>query len=229
MSSRPSMGLWVMGSAGRQEPQSQLLPAPHSISDSLELGVSPCWNKTLTLKQNRQRQPAKPLPSQPVVRGYQQISSHGRHPAGFSLQSLDLLMQSVRWVEQGADEATVTCGPMAELEPGKAVQSSSPRLLWQETCVRDLVWLASDARWASQREECESPGVSRQPVEAPCVREDKRLHCVKRAWNCGRANWFQGSLIRCSSHVMSPQRGCQSQSCSESDRGGWGDGEAGGR
>lgn len=127
MSSRPSMGLWVMGSAGRQEPQRQLLPAPHSISDSLELGVSPCWNKTLTLKQNRQRQPAKPLPSQPVVRGYQQISSHVRHPAGFSLQSLDLLMQSVRWVEQGADEATVMCGPMAELEPGKAVQSSSPQ------------------------------------------------------------------------------------------------------
>lgn len=88
MSSHPSMGPWVMGCAGRQEPQSQLLPAPQSISDSLELGVSPCWNKTLTLKQNRQRQPAKPLPSQPVARGQQQISSHCKHPAGISLQSL---------------------------------------------------------------------------------------------------------------------------------------------
>lgn len=45
MSSRPTMGPWVMGSPGRQEPQSQLLPTPHSISDSLELGVSPCWNR----------------------------------------------------------------------------------------------------------------------------------------------------------------------------------------
>lgn len=88
MSSHPGMGPWVMGSSGRQEPQSQLLPAPHSISDSLELGVSPCWNKTLTLKQNRQRQPAKPLPSQPVGRGHQQISSHCRLLAGISLQSL---------------------------------------------------------------------------------------------------------------------------------------------
>lgn len=88
MSSCPSMGPWVMGSAGRQEPQSQLLPAPQPISDSLEVGVSPYWNKTLTLEQNRQRQAAKPLPSQPVARGYQQISSHCKHPAGISLQSL---------------------------------------------------------------------------------------------------------------------------------------------
>lgn len=65
-----SRSAWARGSVGsirRQEPQRQLLPpAPHSVSDSLglewaTLGVAPCWNKTVNLKQSRQRWPAKPL------------------------------------------------------------------------------------------------------------------------------------------------------------------------
>lgn len=58
-------GPWALPDAKSHKDNSRR-PAPHSISESLGFegatrGMAPCWNKTVTLEQSRQRGHAKPL------------------------------------------------------------------------------------------------------------------------------------------------------------------------
>lgn len=84
--------------------------------------MSPYWNKTLILKQNRQRWPAKPLLGQPEPEGTSTPppAEALEAPSWHLPQSLrpEALGADIRRAERGVDEASVTNGPMAELEPG---------------------------------------------------------------------------------------------------------------